>query len=88
MAECNISSLCYYAGYKELVWGVHIVFGLMFIALFALYMNYKDKQDQDSVNTKTKLTESAFYILFVLGILMFFYHGHVAGQYTYKKYYE
>ena len=49
--ECNIDNLCYYFGHKEIVWGVHMVIGLVFIALFALYMNYKDKQDQESVKT-------------------------------------
>ncbi len=85
--ECTVDNLCYYFGRKEVVWGVHIIIGLVFIALYALYMNYKDKQDPDSVNTKNKLTESAFYILFVLGILIFFYHGHLAGRHAYKLYY-
>ncbi len=73
------NNISYYFGNKEVVWGIHITVGLLFIALFAIYMSYKDKQDQDSVNTKNKLTEATFYILFVLGILMFFYHGHLAS---------
>jgi CHASE1-domain containing sensor protein len=83
--ECNgfdINKICYFAP-KKIVWPVHIIVGLTFITLFALFMVYKDKQDQDSINLKNRVTESTFYILFVLGLLMFVYHGHLGSTYAY-----
>jgi formate-dependent nitrite reductase membrane component NrfD len=62
---------------KDLVWGIHIIVGLFFIAISAVYLSYKDKDEKDiPINLKT-MNEGVYIVILILGAFMAMYHGHL-----------
>lgn len=71
------TSMLNYSLNKTLVWSVHIIIGLFFIAVAAVYLSYMDKDEKDvPINLKT-MNQGVYIIILIFGALMAGYHGHL-----------
>lgn len=62
---------------KNIVWGFHITIGLFFVAIAAVYLSYKDKDENNiPINIKT-MNEGVYVVILMLGSWMILYHGHL-----------
>jgi hypothetical protein len=76
MSVVDISSIKYSLP-NNLVWGIHIIIGLFFISISAVYLSYMDKNSKDIPFNLDLMNESIYIILIIFGSLMFLYHGHL-----------
>ena len=65
----------------NMVWSLHIIIGLLFLALGFYYVSIKEKkagasgpEDMEKLFTMGSVMS---YIMIIFGILMFAYHGHL-----------
>jgi hypothetical protein len=79
-----VSEIKYAVPSNNLVWIVHLVVAIAFLAVGAVYYYYKDKDDKDIIKN---MDQGIYTLLMVLGGLMLIWHGHLftAGNGLFSK---
>jgi hypothetical protein len=78
-----ISDITYALPSKKFVWFIHIVIGIFLMAVGAVYLSYKDKDEKDIPINLTMMNQAVYIIILILGAVMFMWqfmwHFHLLG---------